>query len=106
MPYLLLGAITAVTLLGDACLKMAALRGQGLFSAWFVAGVLLYAMPAAGWVLLMREFPLATIGVLYSASTLLLLALLGVFVFGEGFGWREAAGVVLAIAAIVVMNPR
>jgi undecaprenyl phosphate-alpha-L-ara4N flippase subunit ArnF len=69
----------------------------------FALGALLYALPAAGWFLLMRSHSLAAIGVFYSAATLLLLAALGTLVFRESFGLREAAGVGLALAAVLVM---
>jgi multidrug transporter EmrE-like cation transporter len=54
----------------------------------------------------MKSNSLATIGVMFSASTILLLSALGYFVFKEQFGIREALGVFLAILAVVVMNPK
>lgn len=53
---------------------------------------------------LMKSHSLATISVMYSASTIILLALLGYVVFKEAFGWREAVGLTLAIAAVAVMS--
>jgi multidrug transporter EmrE-like cation transporter len=41
---------------------------------------------------------------MYSASTIILLAALGFFVFKEAFGLREVLGISLAIAAVVVMS--
>lgn len=52
----------------------------------------------------MRHHSLAMIGVLYSSATILLLALLGEVVFREAFGWRDALGIALAIAAVLVMG--
>jgi len=52
----------------------------------------------------MRTHSLAMIGVLYSASTIVLLAALGVFVFKEPFGWREVLGLSLAVASVLVMS--
>jgi undecaprenyl phosphate-alpha-L-ara4N flippase subunit ArnF len=101
-----LAAIVMLTLLGDYFIKLASMSERGLASPMFALGALLYALPAAGWFLLMRTHSLAAIGVLYSAATLLLLAALGAIVFRESFGPREAAGVGLALAAVLVMAGR
>ena len=52
----------------------------------------------------MKSHSLAMIGVMYSASTIILLALLGYVVFKEAFGLRAAVGLTLAIAAVAVMS--
>ena len=44
------------------------------------------------------------VGVMYSASTLILLTMLGYFVFKENLGLREVAGLSLAISAVIVMS--
>ena len=103
---LILGIVTAATLLGDYFLKTATTKPDGLLSGWFVGAVFIYAILAFGWFFLMKNNSLATIGVMFSASTILLLAALGYFVFKEQFGLREATGISLAILAVVVMNPR
>ena len=102
----ILGIVTAATLLGDYFLKTATTKPGGLLSGWFAGGVLIYALLAFGWFFLMKSNSLATIGVMFSASTILLLAALGYFVFKEQFGLREALGVSLAILAVAVMNLR
>ena len=83
---------------------MATASSFGMMSVWFAGGALAYSLAAIGWYCLMKDNSLATIGVMFSASTILMLAALGYFVFKEQFGLREAAGVSLAILAIVVMN--
>ena len=103
---LTLGLVTGVTLLGDYLLKTATTKPAGMMSAWFAGGVLCYALLAIGWYFLMKSNSLATIGVMFSASTIILLATLGYFVFKEQFGLREALGVSLAILAVVVMRPQ
>lgn len=101
---LILLAITVATLIGDYCIKLASERSGGLTSSTFLFGATLYAIPAAGWFFLMRQHSLATIGVFYSASTIVLLAVLGFFVFKESFGLREAIGISLAVASVIVMS--
>ena len=97
-------AITVVTLIGDWCIKLASERQDGLVSPVFLIGAVLYGAPAVGWFYLMRNNSLAMIGVLYSASTILLLAVLGTFVFHESFGLRQGIGLAMAVAAVVVMR--
>ncbi len=94
------------TLAGDYFLKRATRTSEGLFSAWFIGGAAIYGLLAFGWYFLMKSNSLASIGVMFSASTILLLAALGYFVFKEQFGIREALGVSLAILAVVIMNPK
>lgn len=101
---LILAAITGLTLLGDYAIKVATSKEAGLLSSWFVLGAVFYGLPAIGWFYLMKSHSLAMIGVMYSASTIILLAALGYFVFKEAFGWREAVGLTLAIAAVAVMS--
>ena len=101
---LVLIGITGLTLVGDYCIKLASGAEGGLLRRSFVLGMILYGLPAIGWFFLMRTHSLAMIGVLYSASTIVLLAALGVFVFKEPFGWREVLGLSLAVASVLVMS--
>ena len=75
-------------------------------TGWFAAGVVTYALLAVGWFMLMKSSTLATIAVMFTASTTMLLSALGYFAFKEQFGLREALGVSLAILSVVVMNPK
>ena len=100
---LVLFAIVASTLFGDYLIKQASSEDGGLASLRFVFGMVLYGLPAIGWFFLMRSHSLAAIGVLYSVTTLLLLAVLGTIVFKEAFGIREVLGLSLAVAAVVLM---
>ena len=101
---LILAAIILVTLIGDYLIKVASQKPSGLTTLTFLGGALLYALPAVGWFYLMKSHSLTAIGVFYSAATILILAGLGFFVFKEAFGLREALGVSLAIAAVIVVS--
>ena len=101
---LILCAVTITTLLGDYGIKVASGKPDGLFSKTFILGAVLYSMPAIGWYFLMKSNSLAMIGVLFSASTVIFLAMLGVLVFKEAFGWREGIGISLAVLAVAVMS--
>jgi drug/metabolite transporter (DMT)-like permease len=62
-----------------------------------------YASTAFGWVFVMRHLKLATISVVYSISMVLLLTAVGVVLFGESLNRYELAGIVLAVASLVLL---
>lgn len=100
----ILALITTMTLVGDYCIKLATHKDIGLYSSLFLVGAVLYGLPAVGWFFLMKSHSLAMVGVMYSASTLILLTLMGYIVFKESLGWRELCGLSLAISAVIVMS--
>jgi drug/metabolite transporter (DMT)-like permease len=54
----------------------------------------------------MRHLKLATISVLYSVSMVLLLTAVGVVVFRESLNRFELAGIVLAVASLILLMRR
>lgn len=93
-----------LNVIGDYFLKLASLQPTAIANRYFFAGVSIYALSAFGWVFAMRHMNLAAIGVVYSLSTILLLAALGVFVFRETLTTAEAAGICLAVLSILLMS--
>ena len=51
----------------------------------------------------MRHLKLATVGVVYSISMILLLTAMGVFVFREALSLREGIGLVLAVVSLILL---
>jgi drug/metabolite transporter (DMT)-like permease len=96
-------AFSVVGVLGDYFLKLASTRQQPLGTGWFYLGFALYASTAFGWVFVMRHLKLATISVLYSVSMILLLTAVGVVMFRESLNYFELAGIILALAALVLL---
>ena len=96
-------AFSAVGVLGDYFLKLASAREQSLRTGWFYLGFALYASPAFGGVFVMKYLKLATISVLYSVSMVLLLTAVGVVLFEESLNYYELAGIVLAVASLVLL---
>ena len=90
--------------IGDYFLKLAADEEHSLRTLPFLVGFLVYASTAFGWVFVMRHLKLGTIGVLYSVSMVLLLALVGARWFGERLSYAELAGIVLAVAALILLG--
>src|SRR5262245_53049413 len=96
-------AFSVVGVGGDYFLKLASGRDQPLRSGWFYLGFALYASTAFGWVFVMRHLKLGTIGVVYSISMVLLLTGIGVVFFKESLNAYEVVGLLLAIAALVLL---
>ena len=103
-PILLIAIVTALSICGDYLVKMASSQPSGLASYMFLAGAILYGLPAIGWFFLMKENSLAMIGVGYSGATIIILTAMGTLFFNEAFGIREAVGTALAILSVAVMS--
>jgi drug/metabolite transporter (DMT)-like permease len=102
--FALLSLVTAATVVGDYLIKIASDRADGLLTYHFVLGALLYGLPAFGWFYLMREHSLALTAVMYSAATMIFLALLGHLAFQEPLRVKDLVGLVLAVSAVVLLG--
>jgi multidrug transporter EmrE-like cation transporter len=92
-----------VGVVGDYFLKLASEKEYSLRSPWFYLGFVLYASTAFGWVFVMKHMKLATIGVVYSVSMILLLTAVGIIGFRESLNYYEMAGLVMAIGSLVLL---
>src|SRR5262245_59316405 len=96
-------AFSLVGVIGDYFLKVASAQAHSLRSSAFYVGFAVYASTAFGWLFVMKHLKLATISVVYSISMILLLTTIGVGVFGERVSYPEIAGVLLAVASLVLL---
>lgn len=96
-------AFSLVGVLGDYFLKLASQEENSLRTPWFYLGFALYATTAFGWVFVMKHLKLGTISVLYSVSMVVLLTAVGVVIFRETLSYAEFAGLVMAIAALILL---
>ena len=96
--------IAVVTASGDYFIKLASLTSNPVQNKWFLAGCIMYVLSTFGWVFALRHIKLASIGVIYSLSIVILLAALGVFVFGETLSRVELVGFGFAVIAIVLLG--
>ncbi len=103
LPILVTVGFSAVGVLGDYLLKLASAQKAPLRSGWFYVGFAVYASTAFGWVYVMRHLKLATIGVVYSVSMILLLTAIGAFAFRESLNAYEVIGLVMAVASLVLL---
>jgi multidrug transporter EmrE-like cation transporter len=96
-------AFSLVGVAGDYFLKLASKEESSLRTPSFYLGFALYAATAFGWVFVMKHLKLATISVLYSVSMVVLLTAVGVAFFQESLNYYEIAGLVMAIAALILL---
>ncbi len=96
-------AFSLVGVLGDYFLKIASRQDHSLRSPAFYVGFAVYASTAFGWLFVMKHLKLGTIGVLYSVTMIVLLTTVGVAVFGERLSYPEIAGLLLALASLVLL---
>ena len=94
-------AFSAVGVAGDYFLKRASGKAESLKAWEFYVGFVLYASTAFGWVFVMKRLKLATIGVVYSVSMIVLLTAVGAIAFRETLSYYEWAGLALAAASLV-----
>jgi small multidrug resistance pump len=103
LPVLVTIGFSVVGVLGDYLLKLASAQKNPLRSGWFYVGFAVYASTAFGWVYVMRHLKLATIGVVYSVSMILLLTGIGSVVFREPLNAPELAGLAMAIGSLILL---
>jgi multidrug transporter EmrE-like cation transporter len=96
-------AFSVLGVVGDYFLKLASASESPLRSLWFYIGFVVYASTAFGWVFVMKHLKLATISVVYSVSMMLLLTAIGVVLFRESLNYYEIAGLLMAIASLILL---
>src|SRR5262247_3464197 len=96
-------AFSLLGVLGDYFLKLASANENSLKTTSFYIGFVVYASTAFGWVFVMKHLKLATIGVVYSISMILLLTGIGMGVFREPLNSYEIAGLALAIVSLILL---
>jgi drug/metabolite transporter (DMT)-like permease len=94
--------LVAVTIAGDIFLKQASSQLRMFVNVPFVFGTLLYAFGAFGWTIAFRHLKMGIVGGLYSSLTLVILAVIGYFIYGERLSGREILGIVLALCSIAL----
>jgi small multidrug resistance pump len=97
-------AFSVVGVIGDYFLKLASEKDESLKSVWFYVGFAVYASTAFGWVFVMKHLKLATVGVVYCVSMVVLLTTVGLVFFRETLNYYELAGLAMAIGSLVLLS--
>jgi multidrug transporter EmrE-like cation transporter len=95
---------SVIGVVGDYFLKLASEKESSLKSPWFYVGFVVYASTAFGWVFVMKHLKLATIGVVYCVSMVVLLTVVGVAFFRESLNYYEMAGLAMAIGSLILLS--
>jgi small multidrug resistance pump len=95
--------LSGFAVIGDYFLKIAGNGPKYVNYRYFLIGMFVYALCAFGWFFIMKHVKLSTIGVVYSISTVILLALVGFFVFNEQLSLYDIIGIVLGIISILIL---
>lgn len=95
--------LALVGVVGDFFIKLATQEQKPIFSKWFFFGLIVYALSAFGWVIVMKSVKLSTLGVLYAISTALFLVILGIFYFKEKLNIYEGFGILMGLISILLL---
>jgi len=94
---------SAVGVVGDCFLKRASASDHFLKTSAFYVGFVIYASTAFGWVFVMKYLKLATVGVVYCVSMVLLLTAVGVVAFKESLITYEMIGLAMAVGSLLLL---
>jgi multidrug transporter EmrE-like cation transporter len=94
---------SVIGVVGDYFLKLASAQERSLTAPSFYVGFVVYASTAFGWVFVMKHLKLATVGVVYSISMIVLLTVIGAVGFRESLNVYEIAGIFMAIGALILL---
>lgn len=90
--------MTGLGIVGDVFLKLSA---GGNY--WFlIAGAIIYASCAIGWAEVLTNITLGQLGIWYSTLFIIMSMTIGVVFMGETITLRQAIGMALAIASIML----
>jgi drug/metabolite transporter (DMT)-like permease len=95
--------LSAVGALADYFLKLASEEQRIVWNKWFVVAFIVYSSTIFGWVYVIKNMKLASVGVVYSVCMVLFLTFLGVVFFRERLSIKEVVGIGLAIASLFLL---
>ncbi len=95
--------LSAVGALADYFLKLASEKPNIVVNKWFVVAFVVYSSTIFGWVYVIKNMKLASVGVVYSVCMVLFLTFLGVVFFKERLSAKEIVGIALAIASLFLL---
>ena len=104
VPLILFSLVIAVvSVFGDWLIKVASQQERTMSNPWFLSGMLVYGACAFVWVYAMQHMKLATLGVVSSLGTVVLLTVLGSLAFGETLNRHEVAGLLFAGMSVILL---
>jgi drug/metabolite transporter (DMT)-like permease len=96
--------LSVICVIADYFLKRASESDAPYYTHWFIIALVVEVFITFGWIYVMQHIKLATLGALSSVFTVLLLAILGVFVFNESLSYQEITGIFLAVISLFLLG--
>lgn len=103
-PILIVIFLSLVGVVGDFFIKLSGNGPKFIDTKWFILGFLTYSSTVFGWFYVMKHIKLSSLGVIYSIATVLPIVVIGVFYFHERLNIYEIAGIITAIASIILLS--
>ena len=103
MHYIFIIFLSLFGILGDYFLKLASNKGNYVDYKFLSLGILTYGILAVGWFFALKYIKLSTIGVPYSLTIIIALALMGYFFFNESLSVYEVAGIIIGLVSILLL---
>lgn len=103
MPILIVIGLSLFGILGDYFLKLAGNKEVYVDYRFLSLGIFIYAILAVGWFFALKYLKLSTIGVPYSLTIIIALAVMGYFLFNESLNIYELIGIVIGIISILLL---
>lgn len=97
--------VTAITILGDVFIKLAAnISTKNLdINRYLIFGALLYFVTGFGWFVVMKKVELSSIGTIYGVATSILLAIIGALFFHENINYIEFIAIAMGVISIFLL---
>lgn len=95
--------LAAVGVLGDYFIKESGSGSEYILYGPFILGTIIYALTAIGWFYAMKSIKLGVLGIFYSLTTVILLAIVGAIFFKERLTTLDVVGISLGIVSIVIL---
>lgn len=103
MAILIVIGLSLFGILGDYFLKLAGNKDVYVNYKFLSLGIFVYGMLAVGWFFALKYIKMSTIGVPYSLTIIIALALMGYFLFNESLNIYEIMGIVIGIISILLL---
>jgi small multidrug resistance pump len=102
-PILIVICLAGIGVLADYFIKLSGNGAKYINYHHFFIGMIIYALTAIGWFYAMKHIKLSTLGIFYSVTTAVLLALVGTIFFKEHLSTYEIIGIIFGMVSIIIL---
>ena len=95
--------MTILTIIGDYFIKKATLQTGIEGWKFLTIAAIVWASSVIGWFFVFKKMKVTSIAILYNVSGILLLTLVGIFIFKEKVSSIEIVGLLMAIGSLIIL---